>query len=64
VSSSAKHQLPDGDQYLANVGGSAQLLSELATLRQRHLVAVARLLEAIEEDGVEEYLATQFTCPN
>ena len=55
---------PDGDQYLANVGGSAQLLSELAALRQRHLVAVARLLEAIEEDGVEEYLATQFTCPN
>jgi len=55
---------PNGDQYLANVGGSAQLLSELAALRQRHLVAVARLLEAIEEDGVEEYLATQFTCPN
>ena len=54
---------PDGDQYLANVGGSAQLLTELAALRQRHLDAVARLLEAIEEDGVEEYLATQFTCP-
>ena len=55
---------PDGDQYLANVGGSAQLLTELAALRQRHLLAVARLLEAIEEDGVEEYLATQFTCQN
>jgi hypothetical protein len=55
---------PNGDQYLANVGGSAQLLSELAVLRQRHLVAVARLLEAIEEDRVEEYLATQFTCPS
>jgi hypothetical protein len=55
---------PDGNQYLANVGGSAQLLSELAALRQRHLVAVAALLEAVEEDRVEEYLATQFTCPN
>jgi hypothetical protein len=55
---------PDGDQYLANVGGSAQLRSELTALRQRHLAAVARLLEAIDEDGVEEYLATQFTCPN
>jgi hypothetical protein len=55
---------PAGDQYLANVGGSAQLLNELAALRQRHLVAVAGLLEAIEEDRVEEYLATQFTCPN
>jgi len=54
---------PDGDQYLVNVGGSAQLLSDLAALRQRHLAAVARLLEAIEEDGVEEYLARQFACP-
>lgn len=53
---------PDGDQYLANVGSSAQLLSELAALRQQHLAAVARLLEAIEGDRVEEYLATQFTC--
>ena len=55
---------PDGDQYLANVGGSAQLLSELAALRQQHLAAVDSLLEAIEEDRVEDYLATQFTCPN
>jgi hypothetical protein len=54
---------PDGEQYLTNVGGSAQLLSELTILRQRHLVAVARLLEAIEEESVEEYLTTQFTCP-
>ena len=29
----------------------------------RHLVAVDSLLETIEEGGVEEYLATQFTCP-
>jgi archaellum component FlaF (FlaF/FlaG flagellin family) len=55
---------PDGDQYLANVGGSAQLLSELAALRQRHRDAVTSLLAAIAEDSVEEYLATQFTCPN
>jgi len=55
---------PDGDQYLANVGGSAQLRSELAALRQRHLAAVARLLEAIEADNVEKYLATRFRCPN
>jgi hypothetical protein len=55
---------PDGDQYLANVGESAQLRSELAALRLRHRDAVDRLLEAIEEDGVEEYLATRFTCPN
>jgi hypothetical protein len=33
-------------------------------IRQRHLVAVARLLEAIEEDSVEKFLATQFTSPN
>ena len=55
---------PDGDQYLANVGGSAQLLSELAALRQQHLAAVESLLEAIEgEEDLEEYVA-QFTCPN
>ena len=54
---------PDGDQYLANVGSSAPLLSGLAALRQQHLAAVAGLLEAIEGDRVEEYLATQFTCP-
>ena len=54
----------DGDQYLANVGGSDQLRSELAALRQRHLRAVARLLVAIEDEAVEDYLATQFRCPN
>ena len=54
---------PAGDQYLANVGESARLRSELAALRDRHLDAVALLLEAIEEGRVEEYLATQFTCP-
>jgi hypothetical protein len=55
---------PDGDQYLANVGGSAQLLSELLVLRQLHLTAVASLLDAIEEGDVEKFLATQFTCAN
>jgi hypothetical protein len=54
----------EGEQYLANVGESAQLRSELAVLRLRHLDAVARLLEAIEDDAVAEYFATQFTCPN
>jgi hypothetical protein len=54
---------PDGDQFLVNVGGSAQLLSELAALRQLHRAAVNNLLLAIEEDRVEDYLAS-FTCPN
>jgi hypothetical protein len=54
---------PGGDQYLANVGGSPQLVNELTVLRQRHLAAVARLVKAID-DGVEEYLATQFRCPD
>ena len=54
----------EGEQYLANIGGIPQLGSDLAVLRLRHLDAVARLVEAIEEGGVEEYLATQFTCPN
>jgi hypothetical protein len=54
---------PQGDQYLANVGESAQLRSELAALRLRHRDAVDRLLEAIEEDDVEKFLA-RFTCPN
>ncbi len=54
---------PDGDQYLANVGSSDPLLSDLADLRQQHLAAVASLLEAIKGGNVEDYLATQFTCP-
>src|SRR5262245_43776703 len=55
---------PNGDQYLANVGSSAQLQSELAALRQQHLVAVASLLDAIGQNRVEDYLATQFSCPH
>jgi hypothetical protein len=55
---------PDGDQYLANVGGSTELLSDLAALRQLHLIAVESLLEAIDAGDVEGYLASRFTCPN
>jgi hypothetical protein len=55
---------PDGEQYLANIGGTAQLLNELAALRQKHLVAVANLLEAIARGRVETYLNHQFRCPN
>jgi len=55
---------PNGDQYLANIGGTSQLLNELAALRQSHLVAVANLLEAITDYRVEQYLAHQFRCPN
>jgi hypothetical protein len=47
-----------------NIGGSAQLLTELAALRRQHRAAVDSLLLAIEEDRVDEYLATTFTCPN
>jgi hypothetical protein len=55
---------PNGDQYLDNVGSSEQLRDDLADLQEQHMVAVRSLLLAIEEDRVEEYLATQFTCPN
>jgi hypothetical protein len=55
---------PDGDGYLMNIGDSPQLLTELATLRQLHLSAVANLLGAIDRGNVEAYLNGQFTCPN
>ena len=55
---------PGGDQYLANIGGTSQLLNELAGLRQKHLSAVANLLAAIDDDRVERYLSHQFRCPN
>ena len=55
---------PDGDQYLAQLGNpSSQLLSQLAGLRQRHLQAVANLLDAIEKGKVTLYLNNQFRCP-
>jgi len=55
---------PNGDQYLAKLGSpSPQLLNELAGLRQRHLQAVANLLNAIERGKVTLYLNNQFRCP-
>jgi hypothetical protein len=54
---------PNGEQYLAIVGGSAQLRSELAALRQQHLAAVFDLLDAIEDDRVEKHFAS-FRCPS
>jgi hypothetical protein len=55
---------PSGDQYLAKLGApSPQLLNELAALRQRHLQAVANLLNAIEKGQVTVYLNNQFKCP-
>ena len=55
---------PNGDQYLAKLGDpSPQLLSQLAGLRQRHLQAVANLLDAIEKGKVNLYLNNQFRCP-
>lgn len=55
---------PNGDQYLAKLGNaSPQLLGELAALRQRHLQAVADLLDAIEKGKVNLYLNNQFRCP-
>ena len=53
---------PGGDQYLDNVGTSAELRKALADLREQHQAAVNRLLAAIDGDLVEEYLTTQFTC--
>ena len=55
---------PNGDQYLAKLGNpSPQLLSALASLRQRHLHAVANLLDAIQKGKVSLYLNNQFKCP-
>jgi hypothetical protein len=54
---------PAGDQYLANIGGTPELVAELAHLRQ-HLTAVENLLNAILEDRVEAYLKPGFRCPN
>jgi len=56
---------PNGDQYLAQLSNaSPQLLSQLAALRQRHLQAVASLLNAIEKGKVTIYLTSQFRCPS
>ena len=55
---------PDGDQYLANVSSDPQLLSALASLRQKHLSAVLDLVLAIADKRVEAFLNQQFSCPN
>ena len=55
---------PNGDHYLANIGGTAQLVSELSALRQKHLAAVGNLLQAIAAHQVEAYLDHGFSCPN
>jgi hypothetical protein len=55
---------PDGDQYLANVGGTPQLMEALSVLRQQHLTAVRDLLAAIARNRVDFHLDRGFTCPN
>lgn len=55
---------PNGDGYLVNIPASPQLLSELAALRQLHLSAVDSLIDAIDQNNVQTYLDTGFTCPN
>lgn len=55
---------PDGQGYLSNLGNpSPTLLKELAALRQKHLQAVANLLNAINNGNVGHYLNNQFKCP-
>jgi hypothetical protein len=53
---------PDGDQYLANIGGTPQLVAELRELQSRHLAAVRELLEAIASGRVDAFL-DEFSCP-
>jgi hypothetical protein len=54
---------PNGDQYLAKLGSaSPQLLSALAAIRQRHLRAVADLVDAIQKGKLDLYLNNQFRC--
>jgi hypothetical protein len=55
---------PGGEGYLSNlVNPSPRLLNELAALRQKHLQAVANLLQAINTNNVGRYLGDQFECP-
>jgi hypothetical protein len=54
---------PGGQGYLVNLGNaSAQLLNDLAALRQGHLQATTKLLGAIDKGTVELYLKNQFKC--
>ena len=55
---------PSGQGYLSNlVNPSPRLLNELAALRQKHLQAVADLLQAINNGTLGRYLSDQFKCP-
>jgi hypothetical protein len=55
---------PRGDEYLSRLGApSAQLLSDLAALRQAHLDAVAELVQAIQKGRLSQHLGSQFRCP-
>ena len=57
-------QFPEGDQYLTNLGNaSPTVLSDLASLRQQHLRAVANRLTAIDRGNVSNYLNHEFKCP-
>jgi hypothetical protein len=53
---------PEGDQYLANIGGSPLLEAELRELQSRHLAAVRELLQAIGNGSVDAFL-DDFSCP-
>ena len=53
---------PDGGEYLANIGGTPDLVKDLRELQSRHLLAVQELLGAIANDRVDEFLA-EFSCP-
>ena len=55
---------PSGQGYLSNlVNPLPQLLNQLAGLRQKHLQAVADLLQAVNNNNVSSYLGDQFKCP-
>jgi hypothetical protein len=55
---------PGGEEYLSRLGTpSAQLLADLAALRQAHLEAVADLVRAIQSGRLSQYLGGQFRCP-
>ena len=55
---------PHGEEYLSRLGTpSAQLLADLAVLRQAHLDAVADLVQAIQSGTLSQYLGPQFSCP-
>ena len=53
---------PDGNQYLANIGGTPELEAELRVLQSRHLAAVRGLLGAIASGRVDAFL-DEFSCP-